>query len=322
MKRETAMTNANSNNASLVRLVQSLTQLLVLKPYLDTAFAHAAPVKLPSFTQVELVLVGCGGTGSWLAPAVAQLILTLRQMDLRASASFLDPDTVEQKNVMRQNFCCAEIGRYKAITLAERYGMAWGVPIQAHVERFSVERMPAYEHDKIVILVGCVDNAAGREELARAVERNGSSPLPRVWWLDCGNRARSGQVLLGSTASREALQQAFPTPAARICRVLPSPAWQAPRLLQPLPEESTTGKMSCAELAWSNHQSATINRRIAAEAADYLLLLLTGQLKRFATFIAMDAGSARSQYTTPSEIAKVLGLRAEELVAKKPPNAR
>ncbi len=99
--------------------------------------------------------------------------------------------------------------------------------------------------------------------------------------------------------------------------MLPSPAWQAPRLLQPLPEEIKGDQLSCAELAWLNHQSATINRRVAAEAADYLLLLLSGQLKRFATFIAMDAGSARSQYTTPSEIARVVGLQPEELIAPK-----
>jgi PRTRC genetic system ThiF family protein len=312
------MPNTKNDNAVLLCLTQSLLRLLLLKPSLDAAFAHAAPVKLPGFTKVELVLVGCGGTGSWLAPALSQLLLTLRQMDVQATATFMDPDIVEQKNVMRQNFCYAEIGRHKAVTLAERYGMAWGLPIKARTEPFSLQGIPAYEYDKVIILIGCVDNAAARRELARAIERNGSSDLPRVWWLDCGNRARSGQVLLGSTASREALQQAFPTPAARICRVLPSPAWQSPRLLQPLPEEIKGEKLSCAEIALLNHQSATINRRLADEAADYLLLLVTGQLKRFATFIAMDAGSARSQYTTPSEIAKAVGLQPQEVIAPKP----
>ncbi len=311
------MTKCKSDDGVTPSLVQSLIRLLLLKPTLDSAFANAAPVKLPSFSKVELVLVGCGGTGSWLAPALSQLLLTLRQMDMQASATFMDPDIVEEKNVLRQNFSYAEIGRYKAVSLAGRYGMAWGLAIRAQVAQFSMERIPSYEHDKISILIGCIDNAAGRRELARAIERNGTSPLPRLWWLDCGNRARSGQVLLGSTASREALQQAFPTPAARICRVLPSPAWQSPRLLQPLPEEIKGEKLSCAEMAWLNHQSATINRRIAAEAADYLLLLLTGQLKRFATFIAMDAGAARSQYTTPSEIARSVGLQPDELVIQK-----
>src|SRR5438876_868937 len=109
------MPNTKTTDASMLCLTQSLLRLLLLKPSLDSAFAHAAPIKLPSFTKVEFVLVGCGGTGSWLAPAVSQLLLTLRQMDLQASVTFVDPDIVEQKNVVRQNFCHAEIGRYKAV---------------------------------------------------------------------------------------------------------------------------------------------------------------------------------------------------------------
>jgi hypothetical protein len=43
-------------------------------------------------------------------------------------------------------------------------------------------------------------------------------------------------------------------------------------------------KLSCAELALANSQGLIVNQRVAAEAADFLnLLLMRRNLRRFAT---------------------------------------
>jgi hypothetical protein len=46
-----------------------------------------------------------------------------------------------------------------------------------------------------------------------------------------------------------------------------------------------------------------VNQRVAAEAADYLLRLTPSHnLKRFATYFDLSAGSCRSTYVTPDNV--------------------
>ena len=97
----------------------------------DYSILHAKSIILPVHKQVELYLVGCGGTGSWLAPSLCRIARTLNEKGKATNLIFVDPDIVEQKNVLRQNFCDAEIGLNKAQTLALRYSLSWGVKIEA-----------------------------------------------------------------------------------------------------------------------------------------------------------------------------------------------
>jgi hypothetical protein len=50
--------------------------------------------------------------------------------------------------------------------------------------------------DPLWIVVGCVDNPAARQQLARTLQHNKPNEAPDVWWLDCGNHLEAGQVLL------------------------------------------------------------------------------------------------------------------------------
>ncbi len=49
-----------------------------------------------------------------------------------------------------------------------------------------------------------------------------------------------------------------------------------------------------------------INQRIAAEAANYLLQLVTGKLNRLATYLDLDSGFTNSTFITQEEIAKII----------------
>ena len=71
--------------------------------------------------EATIVLVGCGGTGGFLAEALCRLLL-----GRRAALFLVDPDRVERTNVSRQAFDAAHVGRFKSEVLAERLSRRFG----------------------------------------------------------------------------------------------------------------------------------------------------------------------------------------------------
>ena len=272
----------------------------------DLSYARAATLMLPVYDRLRLVLVGCGGTGSWLAPSVARIARLQRDQGREVEVIFFDHDEVEPKNIPRQNFCDAELGRNKAVTLAARFSAAWGVEISAIPRRFNEDNFHP-EYESLTLLIGCVDNAAARKEMNKAADWSGAC------WLDCGNEESSGQVVVGSETDAGDLEGAF-TPSCKICKKLPAPSLVAPDLLEARPEELAASKVSCAEIAVANAQSLAVNQMVASVATDYLLRLLTGGLKRFATYFDLESGSMRSRYITVNEISCVIKKPVEYLI--------
>jgi PRTRC genetic system ThiF family protein len=274
---------------------------------IGSEYGKALPVVVGDYRHVEFLLVGCGGPGGFLAANIARLIPALNETGKRASATFIDPDSVESKNISRQNFVQAEIGLNKARVLALRYSLACGIELGAIASPFAAE-MVKPEWGKLTAVIGAVDNAAARTEIAKTLDVNQHYQIPKLWWLDCGNHGNgipAGQVLLGSTNTFSS-QNAFNNPdASNFCINLPSPGLIAPRLLIPRLEELQSTRQSCAEIAKANQQSLFINQRVAAEAIEMLVqLTLTGGLKRFATYFHAGTGSSRSEYSSPDTLAK------------------
>lgn len=266
-----------------------ITATVSLQDVLNYDYARARKLILPAERSVNLVLVGCGGTGSWLAPTVARVgRLLIEKFDKDVNIVFCDPDRVEEKNIYRQNFCAAEIGENKAETLAFRYGLAWGLEILASPQAFTDKAIPD-RYQSTTVLIGCVDTPKARRSIAKAGQ----------WWLDCGNHQNSGQVLLGSGARPK-----DPYSLPGFCSWLPSPALQRPELLVDEPASAvSTANLSCADLALLDSQSLSINQRMAAEAGDFLIrMLVTRDLQRMAAYIDLAAGSARSVYITEEVI--------------------
>ena len=278
---------------------------------LDVSLTCAKPVQVGHFDTCHLWLIGCGGTGSWLAPAVARVARQMKERGQTAHVCFVDPDSVSEINVHRQNFADAEVSGYKALTLAARFSQAWGVEITALQARFTVELFNArcrWYNPGLTVLIGCVDNAAGRQVMAEIVRRQEDylrgDAAPRIWWLDAGNGHTSGQILLGNTFDGDRLRKAFVLPDR--CNALPAPSLQYLDLLVPRPEErrAAAQRMSCEQMALANAQSLTVNQMVAAIAADYLVgLTLTQQLKSFATYFDLGSKSMRSRYVTPEALA-------------------
>lgn len=263
---------------------------------LNLDYANALTLLFPEFEDLQLILVGCGGTGSWLAPAVARVgKLMIEKFNKRVEIIFYDPDRVEEKNIFRQNFCAAEIGYFKAEALAERYSLAWGIEIGSISQKFKTINNP---FGMQTVIIGCVDNNAGRKDISKIGTQT------RVSWLDCGNTKNYGQVLLG-TGSTINHDQIFAIPG--MCGFLPSPHVQHPELI--LKEmtnkkaEAPVSELSCADMALQDSQGLAINQRMAAEAADYLVrMLITKDLKKFATYIDLESGTVRSKYITEKAV--------------------
>ena len=147
--------------------------------------AHQGGQQIPEAT---IVLVGCGGTGGFLAEAVCRLLIG------RPARLFLvDMDRVEPHNVARQAFDAADVGAFKAQVLAERLSRRFGREVGYSV-------LP-YDRDlhgrvfdtpsRLDLVIGCVDNAAGRRSIAATLER-AYYRAAGAWWLDTGPATSSG----------------------------------------------------------------------------------------------------------------------------------
>lgn len=253
--------------------------------------------------RILIVLVGCGGTGSFLALHLARLMYHAReQHGLNMQMMFVDRDQVEEKNIGRQNFCCAEMGQDKARTLAVRYNRAFGLGIGFRVQRFEELEMEALlkgQDRTFMLICGCVDNTPARRTIADAVGQR------RVWWLDGGNHDHSGQVLIGN---RGDIERPVISPLG-MCVDVPLPSVQCAELVDaptqaqaPTPRRSTGGpspasgrEESCAELALADVQGLMVNQAVAGWMAVYVSrLLISRDLDVMGTYFDLVSGSARS----------------------------
>lgn len=275
---------------------------------LDTL--DAATLRLIERDSLNLALVGCGGTGSWLAPTVVRVArLLAEKFNKTIRLVFVDPDTVEPKNCYRQNFAEFEVGLNKAEALALRYGLSWGVevlalptPFDAGLDELLSEER--HTHYGLSVVIGCVDNARARAEIQRYVAEKSEYGAAR-WWLDCGNDKHSGQVLLGGFNNKND-RNVFPIPG--YCSRLPLPSCQHPELLVEQPaNETPEANLSCADLALSGTQGLAVNQQVAAIAGSYLLqMLVYGTLNHFQTYFDQFTGTMRSTPITERVLQKYL----------------
>jgi len=255
--------------------------------------------------EVTVVLVGCGGTGGFLAEAICRLLI-----GREASLYLVDPDRVEPQNVARQCFDRIDIGRFKAEVLAARLSRRFGREIGYSVLPYDRElhaQVFASTVSRLNLLVGCVDNAGARRAIAASLD-NGSvgygGRSSRVWWLDCGNGRDSGQVLLGNMVHPEDLRRAF-LPQLGVCRALPAPSLQRPDLLESPPEPQPA--LNCAEAVALGDQGPTINQVVAAIAASYVEKLIAGTCSWMATYLDLDDGTLRCVLADPKIVAEISG---------------
>jgi len=264
-------------------------------------------VVLPAAEQLNVILVGVGGTGSALALSLGRLAYHLKQKGVDVNLLFVDHDVVKSHNLGRQAFCEAEIGVRKAECLALRLNAALGLAITAAPVPFTAERFAEWtsgwqEPAGCNLLISAVDNYLARREVAAAIAAEGGT-----WHaLSLGNEHHSGQILMGNATAPEMVR----FDKLGLVSGIPSPYLQEPALLEPPPAGATP--LSCAELTAREEQSLVVNQQVAAIAAEYVYqFLVRRELAQMATYFTLSPATTRSLALTEVNVNACFGERDE-----------
>ena len=142
--------------------------------------------------EYEVVVVGCGGTGGWVAESLC------RVLPQEAHLILVDYDRVEVPNLLRQNFTRADLDQFKSECLAKRLSSKYDRAIGYSTLPFNFETRG--------IIVGCVDNGAARRDIASIIK----TCLRRV----VGRRRQRRELRSGSHRKQQRTlslpQQCFP----------------------------------------------------------------------------------------------------------------
>ena len=106
-------------------------------------------------------IIGCGGVGSWLAPALCMLVKP-------ENVTLVDGDHLEKKNMNRQLFDDSQMGENKAEALAEKY------KCHAIAKWYSSSLM---SHESNDWLLGVVDNHPARMSILSSCDMYGCKAL-------------------------------------------------------------------------------------------------------------------------------------------------
>jgi len=257
----------------------------------------------------NILVVGCGGTGGFVAEGLCRL-LTGHDVPI----FLVDPDRVEEHNLLRQNFFPGEVGKFKSQALAERLSRQYGRPIRYSVYPFDNDLI-GHEFGSGMarpmaqgLIIGCVDNAAARQAIARGFQTYVS------WWIDAGNGRSSGQVLIGNASHPDQLNVAFDEGTHEVER-LPLPSLQAPSLLIPTPAP----RRDCAQAVADDEQSPVINQAMATLVLTFVHKFLTQTLTWMGAYIDLDAGTLQAVQAEPETVARMMGMKVDVLMANRCP---
>jgi len=206
---------------------------------------------------IRILVVGCGGNGSAIVsglPYLHQALLAFGHPGGLA-VTLIDPDTVSETNCVRQPFCRTEIGLPKAIVLAHRINLFWGLNwqgMQATIQQLK-------KGTDVDFVIGCVDTRKARRAIDKWVLH--SSVL---YWLDLGNNSSSGQFILGQPKNSSNKRRGK-------CRL--------PTVTELFPEIAAPGKKdddlpSCSAAEALTRQEPFINQNLAYQALGMLAQLL------------------------------------------------
>ena len=220
---------------------------------------------------IHVELVGCGGTGSAMLDELFRmhsLLVRLNHPGLRVRA--WDGDRVSEANIGRQRFWPADVGWNKAEVLISRYNN-FGDVNWAYESALTKADMKEWRRQDLII--SCVDDPKVRVMIASAGRKSGNG---ECIWIDTGNDADSGQVVLGHWKGRS-------DKAGRLPHVVD--------LYPTLRKQKKVDADSCSTEEALLKQDFGINQRVAAEASGLLWRLLRhGGLNRHGSFVYQEHG--------------------------------
>ena len=256
-----------------------------------------------------VMIVGVGGTGGYLAETLCRL-LTGRHDNI----ILVDHDVVEPHNLLRQNFGRTDVGCFKSQALAERRAREFNRPVGYVTKPFrhSPYGPPAVLHRANGapatpdIIVGCVDNAEARADMAKIIPHHRN--FRRPWLVDAGNGKNWGQILVGNSHGGEDLHEAFD---GDVCHRLPAPVTQRPDIITYAPDEPPD--LDCAAAMELADQDPTVNQVMAALTIQVVRRMLAGTCPFMSLYADLDAGVVTPAYATPDNVNRITGVPVEKL---------
>ncbi len=252
---------------------------------------------------MQVVVVGCGGTGGFVAEGLCRLL------DYNTDLLLIDHDRVEPHNLMRQNFFAGDVWKFKSQALAERLSKMYGRKIGYSIYPYERERLKRGSDN---IIIGCVDSAAARRDISKLTWDD--------WWLDAGNGFHSGQVLIGNMTKMEGATllpahstECFDEETMKVYR-LPAPSLQCPDLLIPTEPKP---RRDCAQAVEAESQSPVINQAMATLVLDFMFKLLRKELTWMGAYLDLEAGTLSTVPAEPITVARMMGVKVDTLMIKK-----
>lgn len=239
--------------------------------------------------SIPVFVVGCGGTGSLVLHGLAKLNVAMRSLGRpELAVTAIDGDTVSAANLGRQLFYRSDLGRNKAEVLIERINFAFGTEWKAEAMMLNESEKRWYHFSVPSIVIGCVDTRAARAEIKKRVSFG--------YYLDCGNGADFGQVILGELLDYSA--NAWYGQLA--------PVWMVhPELFEG--EDSAEDGPSCSLAEAIHKQRMFINDTAALYAMQILSeLLLYGRIPAAGWYFNMTDGA---KPLAPRKIRKYEAMR-------------
>lgn len=230
--------------------------------------------------KLKILLVGCGGTGSEMLDElfrINSLLVALGGEGFNLTA--YDPDKVSAANIGRQRFWRCDIGFNKAEVLITRINNFGNTEWEYVNKAFEPD-----DADNFDIIITCVDKPEVRAEIGKSAQtinslanndRYNRESAPS-FWLDCGNDAFRGNVILGHFRHGGA-------------------ALKVPNVFELYPVLSTmkgSDEPSCSTVAALEKQDYGINRSVAREGANLLWQFLRhGALSYHGSYIDIKSGT-------------------------------
>lgn len=154
----------------------------------------------------NIIIVGCGATGSNIATFLSQFAISCDKIN---EIILIDGDEVEAKNFKNQKFTQKDIGKNKANVLSNRFSKV-GINI-SYVDKFLRSEndltniIKSIDYKATTILVGAVDNNKARRYLNDTFN---SDEVPELIYIDTGNGDvnRCGQTVVGAKINNKVIK--------------------------------------------------------------------------------------------------------------------
>lgn len=269
---------------------------------------------------IVYTIIGAGGTGGYVIRDLLRYLQALKlKGDLRHFAvNLIDGDIVEEKNLIRQNFIQADLGKYKAEVLAKRYGTAFGVPVNyknSFLNRYSeldlLLNNTAREfgfHGNLSkiqhVIVGCVDNHEARRTINQYIQSS-----DHHYWIDSGNERTTGQVVCAYSRWRQWKGSDYSYfndhYQSNELNSLPTIIDIFPEIKDPTRDLEGSDNTSCAERAMVEDQNIFINMTAAVNVLNYLRQITNDELITGNAVYFDIKGLSKVDLITPDYLTKI-----------------